>query len=216
MRTTFKASSKDKSWNRFHEKVKEIRIPYLNVRLSRYLCLCIFEACLRRLWPEANIFQELLDSNVTDDDYDVISYIAGSVLSKLRRQASGDPLRLINSLTCTSEDAAHATLTEIKDRGGLTYIGEGTFNLFKKAEGFFKSSNPNEKVPFISQCKALLAEDFYALVEEEYSDSVIEGVLDGIISKFFKIRINHRGKVLMQKAKDGGVRQKSLRTTLKK
>lgn len=77
--------SKEKSWLAFHEKTQEIRGLFPpDRRVAIFLATCVFDACLRRIWPEANEVASLLESEVDVEDYHVISHIGGSVISKLK------------------------------------------------------------------------------------------------------------------------------------
>ena len=188
-------------------------------RLLAFLATCVFEACLRRLWPERNQIAGLLDSEVTLKDYDIISYIGGSVISKLKFHGKkGSYLKCLEMLESTQEDAAHANLTNTRDRGGLTFIGHRTFNMFKKAEGLFKRMHKDEKVhkdSYVEQCKDLIREDFVAILsddDEVIPASIIDNVLHDLVVKYHKIRIHHHGKIVMEKL--ANKRQKAFRKTL--
>ena len=121
-------------------------------------------------------------------DYDIISYIGGSVIAKLKYHGKGDYLKCLKLLESTQEDAAHATLTNTKDRGGLTFIGERTFNLFKKAEGLFKRLHIDEQVDQdinVQQCKELIKDDFIAILSDDHKvlpASVLDNVLHDLFS----------------------------------
>lgn len=203
----------------FHQKIDLVHLP-IDPNIIKFLAICIFEACLKRIWPETNQLAGLLESQVGTDDYDIISYVGGAVIKSLSTDASGDYLRCVEFLKSSPEEAVYATLIHTKDRGGLTFVGDKTFQLFKKAESLFKLSFNHESEPptrstFINQCQALIRDDFYQIfANESFSDAVLEEVLHDITAKYFKIRIHHHGKVIMQRLNQN--KSKSLRKGLKK
>lgn len=85
----------------------------------------------------------MLDTkNLTQHDADVVSYIAGSVLKKLFRKYKngGEKRGMLFLLTCEKEspNCANISLTEAKDRGGLLYITNETYEVFQGMESIFR------------------------------------------------------------------------------
>ena len=213
------SASLQQSWLAFHAKLPALGGLGIEKRLLAFLATCVFEACLRRSWPERNQIAGLLDTKVSLKDYDIILYIGGSAISKSKFHGKkASYLKCLELLESTQEDAAHANLTNTKDRGGLTFIGERTFNMFKKAEGLFKRMQKDEKVhkdTYVQQCKDLIKEDFIAILsddDEVIPASVIDNVLHDLMVKYRKIRIHHHSKIVMEKL--ATKRQKDFRKTL--
>lgn len=216
---SFKNQSKEKSWVKFHTTVQSIKLPPLDDQVCIFLCMSVFQAALNRLWPVVNEVGGALETKVGNEDNDIISYIGGSVLRKLREKVrDGEYGRCLQHMQCTPEEAVQATLTQTKDRGGLTFLGEKTFIFFKKAEAEFRARNdekPVDRHTFMSGSYEALKEDFCKIFSDSsFPDSVLEQVLRDVMVTFHKIRIHHRGRVLMQKLEQ--TRKKSLRRSLKK
>jgi len=184
------------------------------------LALCIFDVTLSRLWPENNELAGLLETEVSEKDYYVIAYVGGSVVKLLGKKANDPEYEAcVAMLKCASDEAVHARWTATQDRGGLSYLHEKAFLIFKKAESVFKQIYNHEgtvqpdRPKFVEKCTEVLKEDFYSLTANVCSETTVKNVLHDLVNKFFTIRINHRGKALMQKLNRS--KQKSLRKTLK-
>lgn len=82
-----RSSSKERSWKKFHAQMSSSSITILNMNssISKFFLLKTFHSLLGRLWPESDV-ESIAKCNVTSDDNDIISYVAGSVIRKLRAE----------------------------------------------------------------------------------------------------------------------------------
>ena len=219
-----RSSSKEKSWAKFHGFIStcKIVIPGLDDPTRNFFPLKLFELVLAKCWPQEQV--PVYTSQLSSEEDDIISYVGGSVVKKLMA-AKYTNRSIVQLLACQSDDpcAAHISLTKIKDRGGLTYIKQSAFELFKKMEIVFRSlatvKGEVDKLKFESMCRSSLEDDFlFCIIEggdELPTESVLFCVLNHIIRLFFKIRMHHRCKVTLEKISKDNIKKKGLRKGLK-
>lgn len=170
---------------------------------------------LKRLWPETNHLAGLLETEISDKDHDVVSYVGGSLPQKLRKNASADYLECLKLLGCSADKAAHASWTAAQDRGGLTYLPQESFAMFEKAASIFKTLHnycSNKKI-WIHLTVHWRYQRGFVYIAGSGPENITQKVLRDIGHKYYKIRIHHRGKALMQKLNK--TKQKGLRKSLK-
>jgi hypothetical protein len=226
-----KCVSREKSWGKFHKIIGTIHetcgttLPvFVPANVIKFLGLKIFASMLDRKWPLATIGIETTIS-IDGKESDVLTYIGGCIAKKLHNKyGNGDKQEYIDFLTCNADSpcAASSNMTKTLDRGGLTYIKQTTLILFKKMEFHFKRVTNDHKKnvskdDFVETCCQSIEREFMSLLCESgnpIDDDLAYSVLRDVVSKFFRIRIHHRCKILMEKHKLGS--QKGLRKTLKK
>ena len=165
-------------------------------------------------------------------EHDILSYIGGSIISKLRRRYRSkrqENCEHCLRCLCTSKPSFDAdiqpSLTEVLDRGGLTYLVssalpiftdlEETFrDFFKRNVGILSFENYN------SQISDLATFTFFEITGE-YSipDQVKRDIFKDIVKLFFKIRCAsqlHKIVRAFRAKKHVPRKQKALRPSLKK
>lgn len=221
----FESVSKEDSWKKFQEKMEgDFTIDGLKSADSKYLALITFEKILKRKWTK-NIQEPSLNRNLTEKDKDIVAYVAGSIITKLshKYQADSDHLAILSTLKCHKDDenVAHASMTMMKDRGGLCYITEESFSFFSEIELIFlkecQLKNDFSESDFFSS--ALITKELFVTVIKTHPQFLFQWVTDDIYSVYhdivrlyFKIRIHHRCAVESQKQVPA---KKGLRKSLK-
>lgn len=222
----FENASKEASWSAFHKNISSISIEGIEPSKAIVLATHVFKLLVARVWAKEG--QGSYDTvTLSDADCDVIAYIAGANVNALMRRHSGKENQIFSMLTCCQGDAAVSNrLIAIQDRGGLTYITESAFAIYKAFEITFQTNcqlnNYTSKQIFTQEAVKASSELFHNLViqhemyEDTLTDEVIVNVLTLLVDIYFKTRIHHRCKVTAEEFKKTKAQsKKGLRTTLK-
>ena len=125
-------------------------------------------------WPDGSKCTSVTDSKVDEADCEILAYIGGSIIHKLRtKYGPSAQQRCIDALACKSEIpcAAFTELTKGKDRGGLTYIKKSAVELFVSFENLFKSQLLHERLNvsqarYIHSCNQSLSNEFLDCIND--------------------------------------------------
>lgn len=175
-----------------------------------------------------------------DEEKNTVSYIGGCIIKKIKQRMICSPktevqdkkMHCLSLLVCSKKDTVQNQMTLQLDRGGLTYIKPGVAKLFFEAETTFQDmvgGKDELKVKsicvsnFLQRCLSnqIITSSFYEAVNEcnnTVKEDIIGEILDTILILFFKIRIHHKLKVVMdsiRKQENKSKKEKSLRKKLK-
>jgi len=223
-------ASKENSWKYFHQNVNKFTVKGFSAPDAAFLATLVFEQMLNRLWKSGeDAVHTSASEPITDDDCDIIAYIAGSNLKQLlQKYQSCDEGIILTMLICNKDDA-HASnikLTALKDRGGLTYITKNAFELYKHMETIFRTTSESKKNmlrdDFTVAAVAATGNKMYDIVKEHenydevMTESMIYAVLSDVIDKYFSTRIHHRCRIMTENLQQQRKSKRGLRQSLKK
>ncbi len=229
---SFAGSTKEKSWTLFQKNVSKITIPGLSLHHTRFLCVQVFQNLLKQKWPPKRIVYENLSHNRKCDqkDFEVLAYIGGALIRKLKYhyiRTKKEDKRVILEMLATEHDnpaVLYSNLIRMRNRGGLTYLKQSTVEFFAEVEGLFRETFRDatsfSRKQFINDAFALAGNDFLFCIQEsgdsgQYSDETKHEVMCDLLNKFFKLRVCHRARIIMEKVKVQNLKTKSLRKSLK-
>ena len=152
---SFSKCSKEKAWNKFYaaiacddnigqlDNIRQLD-ELVGVEASPFLCFEVFGILLASY--DTLKLQPLLSLEITDFEKNVLVYIGGAVLQKLKQRAyrlkdlaqREAILRLIETLSAGS--AAAGSMTSILDRGGLIKLTAAAETLFFHLESAFREA----------------------------------------------------------------------------
>ena len=207
-------------------------------QLTLFLCRRLFD-CLTKQTQSST---PTLDAQfLSDEDKDIVNYIGGSVVSKLKKAAwqhtseKEERLVILRTLQVTHGDKAidhssseskedvHSKMTHTLDRGGLVYLKPKITEMFWLLECLFCQASKGttfSKYDYMKVCcsnNEVLCNYFETVYEAEGPDELKEELLGSLICLYFKIRIYQRCRVFMDKIrgqKQMAKKQKGLRKTL--
>lgn len=138
--------------------------------------------------------------------------IKQKVLRSAKTETRDKKLYCLSLLVCQSqEETVENQMTFLLDRGCLTYIKTKVANLLYEAETTFQDMvgakdelklRNNCVSEFLQKCldNQLITSAFYDIINEgnkKVNDDILREILDNIVILFFKIRMHHKLKVLM-------------------
>ena len=179
-----------------------------------------------RKWPVERKSSTVPDITFDTADCEILSYIGGSIVHKLHaKYGKGPQQQFIDRLKTSSNDysSSFSNLIRAKDRGGLTFITKKAEQLFCGMEKIFRQLL---RYDTIHASKTMYLKSCFQTLRTIYLDSItIDGqpldqqehdasnTFHDIAVLFFKIRIHHRCKILIEQFKSKG--RKGLRKSLK-
>ena len=211
-------AAKEQSWGRFHEAVvsnhSKITDITKSTELTSFLCLRLFEKLMNppslSTTTSLNIKSSSSTSKTSSRKKDIVVYIGGSVVAKLRKAAyrlsEGERSARLGVLSqLLSTDATRGdTLTDVLDRGGLTRIKPQIEHMFVCMEEVFAelfTGKHNLAVSkFVSACCAtddILCGFYETIYTSEADDTIKEQIFKNILSLYFKIRVHQKCRVYM-------------------
>ena len=220
---TFAAAAREKAWSHYHAAFKKNMGPVAQAVKSApaaaWLCLRLFELLLKSNFPDNSESARSQDTTVSEKDYDIIAYIGGSVLQKVKKAAfrlsnNKDKFSIIDCVNSFIDHNKHdqddesqaMSMTNILDRGGLIYLKPNVKQMFIWLESVFRNMFADHGMKALSfemymeQCLSdgTVMASFYENVYASWADEAKkELILRIIVQLYFKIRAHHKCKKLM-------------------
>lgn len=235
--TCFKTGNKEKAWTKFHvamlnPKNVEPISNFAGQDVSTWLCFALFEEMTEYAFCSKESEVQVYATTLNKHDKDVISYVGGAVVQKLRQRAyrlkdSSDKNGILDCVQNLSVDEARkGSMTEMLDRGGLVKLHPRIELLFESLEIKFRSlfKGFSVSLPFeaffhesmtLDEVSAAFHNQLYNIHSEE---TLKEKLLRDLIFLFFKIRTHHQCKTFMDdfyKQTHKEKREKGLRKRLR-
>ena len=227
--------SKEKSWNTFHRAAAS-GFPGIAAitgcsRFATLLALEVFSHLMEKASPVPPCGNNTTNNQLTDRDCDIVVYIGGSVVAKLHRRYSSiaDGRNKKDCVACLKDNQNSydipTSLTELLDRGGLTYISTIAISLFTELERKFRNcfDKLSGNVSLSTYRSAVIEEVTCIFIEStsqcNTSKETKDVVLTDVIKLYFKIRCHSQLRKIVRASrinKQLTKRQKSLRKTLKR
>ncbi|XP_025106993.1 uncharacterized protein LOC112571862 [Pomacea canaliculata] len=219
----FKTAAKEKAYSNFnrefvnHSQDVERHIPS---PASAWVCLKVFELMVNKNYNLPLCNQASSISEVTDDEVDIVQYIAGYVLRSVKRRAlklshteREDSLLCIKELIPeddTASEPAERSLTQILDTGGLIKLKPPVLQVFIKLESIFRQCFDGQvqtlsfDLYFTNCCQAesvstCLYEQMYSILATQ---KIKENILFMIVKSYFMVRAHHKCKKFMENCQD--------------
>lgn len=190
------------------------------------------------MWMALQIFNQLLDAmshnaqvhtqvgKITSEEADIAHYIGGCVISKLRKRSRTDGEREVLSFFVSEEAPEEGTLVNVKSRGRLTNITKDTESMFVELEQVFRDIFPHSdksvsEMQYKDVCykNQVIQDCFFNSVHSVESTSDKEKIFSKILHLFFKIRVHHKCKIIIDKVRSKSKvssKDRSLRAKLAK
>lgn len=236
MKSHLNGCGKEKSWSVFYQNVQAMSHDQLPSALLNYVALSVFEDFLCVEYP--NVLPPTTDfvneHTVTKEDLQVLHYVGGAILRKLRKASNDNYLPYIEALTCGATDVTVSAdtleqeptssnfmseFTRSKDRGGLMYMHDEAVEILGHIESIFRNFVDKSVInvhDFVKQCSIRIGDklvEYFHVRGELIEDDILSDILHDICSHFFNIRIHHRCKIMKEKL--SVKKTKGLRKTLK-
>lgn len=168
------------------------------------------------MWLALQVFTKLVDAmsrysqlegpvgKVTNDEEDIAHYIGGCVISKLQKRSRTDGEREILSQFVSEAAPEEGTLLDSKSRGKLTNVTKDTKTMFVEMEQVFRDIFPHtdkgvSEIQYKDVCykNQVIQDCYFSSVHSIDSISDKEKVLSDILHLFFKIRVHHKCKIII-------------------
>ena len=164
---------------------------------------------------------------ISPDEIDVVSYIGGFVICKLKqRNKLGMGYTMILEAMESEEEPNPKTLVAAKSRGRLINLNKDGQSLFLELECIFRDLYSlfiaNVSVSeYTEKCISndIVQNCFHSATHSMENVKFKDSVLSGIIKLFFKIRVHHKCRCIVEKLRNKKLdskKEKSLRTKLTK
>ena len=144
---------------------------------------------------------------ISPEEADIAHYIGGFVVSKLKQRSSAsDYLQVLDTFVSPMEPA-HGTLLGAKSRGRLTNLTKDAQSIFVELEQVFCALFPSEAVQIdVGQYKAActknqVVQDCYHSATDHLDQQNKGKILLDVICLYFKVRVHHKCKVLIERAR---------------
>ena len=167
------------------------------------------------MWLSLETFTKALDEStksetvhpttsvITAEERDIAHYIGGAVVSKLKHKCTDDESCIYHKLI-SEEAPKQGTLLHAKSRGKLTNLTADSKCLFVEMEQLFRDTFPTtaatiNAADFQVACykNQVIQDCFFSSVSELDNTSSKEKVISKIIQLYFKIRIHHNCKIIL-------------------
>lgn len=198
---------------------------------TAWICLKLFDMMIHEAYDENISVSDSAATEIHESETDIVKYVGGAVVNKIKQRVwrlkrstyKEEKLRCLEALACApqSNSADTPDMTSLLDRGGLTYIKPNILQMFLAMEQLFRqtaaSVSTDKAQDFTSKCMNTNAVStcFYdTLYEFELSENVQEDTLQNILHLYFKIRIHHKLKLMMDTRRRDW-KEKSMRRKLK-
>lgn len=221
-RTKFIRSSRELAWRNFYANYVT-NMPYVitatgSPQAATWLCQRLFETLLHENYPLSSPTERQEKDQECEDlgveGRDIVSYIGGHILSKLKQRLAKFTKNDTNEAisTClddfltTKEKAQNQLFTSTMDRGRLVYLkpqAEKFFLLLEiKMRNVCSARNLNgcKLSDFEEMCAAdeTITSAFHSFTAEA-STTTKEVVFSKVTLFFFKIRVHHECKTFKEK-----------------
>ena len=228
-RKKFLRQSRELSIAAFHARIEEkvqAGLTNIGTTLARRLLVRLIDANFKD--PQLLLSQN--DVGVTDEEKDIVCYIGGFVLFKMKQDSfrlkegelKTDKLAIVEALT--SEQVC--SLVEIKSRGGLLGLTDGVLAVFTRLECAFRIQTQNHLVAEINVSELVtalcldekLTKLFFDCLEDvSASKETKENFLASMMKVYFYTRCNGFCRQVMERYRrdrKSSKRAKSLRKSL--
>ena len=239
----FPTAAAEKAWSKYHMAcTSNLTAMCHKLGLNRsdtfYLCTKVFEQAVKRNYSStANTKDSIAESEeppLENTDKEILHYIGGSIVHSLKqkclranKQNTQSHMETLDCLLASehpTETSTSATLTQLFDRGGLSYIRESVLSVLELLEIRFRTqvaSSQSTRRQFVRDSleDRVLSSKFYNICYGgQAEDKTKEQVLQEFIKLFFKIRIHNKCKFFMDEYRNKHhlqSKKKSLRKNLK-
>ncbi|XP_025108986.1 uncharacterized protein LOC112573130 isoform X2 [Pomacea canaliculata] len=205
----FVRAAREKAWSLYHaayiKNMSSVVECTKSTSAAAWLCLKTFEKLIALNYPvQAEQNQACQSSAFHDKLKDIIAYIGGSIVAKIKRLCKGEEQQCLDAL-CTKHDTTMLTAT--LDRGGLIYLNEKAKELFYALEHRFVQtcrSTPSScrSVDFAIACvdDEELLHNFYSIsYKSDISETAKQRVFCMVARLYFQIRIHHECHKFMER-----------------
>ncbi|XP_076447573.1 uncharacterized protein LOC143284615 [Babylonia areolata] len=245
-RSKFLNAAKERAWGNYHcaflKNMESLTETTKSSQVSAWIALRIFQRLVSDCYCNRKSDCEP-DTFIPEEEKTVIRYVAGSVIKKIKQKLwrlqknhhIDEQIECLNNLTLHSGEeegcSQSATdMTKLLDRGGLTYVKPNISEMFCTVEVVFRqlagTGNDVKEVSvnsFVAACleSTDVTERYYDTLYQcgqSLSTKIAGDVLIHILDLFFRIRIHHKMKIMMDKVRyelNLKKKQKGLRKTLK-
>ena len=225
-------AAKEKAWGQFYQAVVRNHTVITDIthsaQLTSFVCLRLFKKLLAMLTQNTPV---PVFPKTPNHKRDIISYIGGSVVSKLKKAAwrltdgeKSTRLQVPNLLVSTDNEPRTSGLTDILDRGELIRLKPNVVEMFNSMEATFStifSDKINLSVSdFVLECcrnDNILCGYYERVYSSHATDNMKDQLLRNILQLYFKIRVHQRCRIYMDKVryqKRMSKKAKSLRKNL--
>ena len=161
----------------------------------------------------------------TDEELDIVHYIGGFVVSKLKKRSRVSEYREVIETMISSSEPEPGTLLAVRSRGGLINLTQDGKSLFVELEQVFRELFPplTLNIALSQFSRAVLSNQ---VVQDCFHNSTAgidcshkENVVSDIVALYFKVRVHHKCKTIIEKVrskKRDATKEKALRSKLAK
>ena len=228
----FPTATAEKAWSKYHMAcTSNLTAMSHKLGLHRsdtfYLCTKVFEQTVKRNYNStANTKDSIAESEeppLENTDKEILHYIGGSIVHSLKQKylrankqntqshmetldcllASEHPTETSTTSEHPTQTSTSATLTQLFDREGLSYIRESVLSVLELLEIRFRTqvaSSQSTRRQFVRDSleDRVLSSKFYNICYGgQAEEKTKEEVLQEFIKLFFKIRIHNKCKFFM-------------------
>ena len=216
-KSKFPSSAKEASWGKFHAAVVK-NANHLNEitespQFSTWLCLKLFMHILGSAFQASSQQPHFSKAEYTPEEDDIVIYIGGSVVSKLKRAAyrlsdseKVSQLDALGHLIDESASKSSDSLTDVLDRGGLIRLVPQIQAMFVEMECIFRQlfSSVNDvqlsAEKFRDECtnNDLILCGYYETTYASVANETTKlQIFNNVISLYFRIRAYHKCRTFM-------------------
>ena len=225
-----------KSWTNFHNAVI-LGLPSVTAftgckKLANALAFDIFEHIVKSVFSKKSTDVEKSFVHISGKDNNILSHIGGSIVFKLkktyrskRQEHREKCIRCFSTSKPCTDSNTEPSLTQVLDRGGLTYLTPSAMPILCGLEvGFREFFVQNVGNLCFGSYQSVLSDEVKCTFFEIASDCFVqesekEQVFNDVVKLFFKIRCTNKLKKIFRRLhanKQVAKKQKSLRKQLKK
>lgn len=232
-----KNAAKEKSWAKFYnsytEQITNVSSVTGSPQISSWICLRLFERMLMVETSSKEQKESHKSEPIQAEEKGTIKYIGGCIVRKMKERVWRLPKNSYRELKlecledmCLEREHTEGDMTSLLDRGGLTYIKPEMVEMFCRMEELFREKAGSGDV--VKQCNSA---DFVRAGSNHrhigdafcgtmcmHDSQVISDVLENCLVLFFKIRIHHRLKIIMDRRRfqeNTSRKEKGLRKKIK-
>lgn len=226
-----RVKTKEAAWTKYHEELHKLTANNLSLMLTMTLSRRCMKILIDKNFHMHEGVAQQQNVSITDDDMDVIQYIGGFVLQRLKKAnyrllestTKANRQRLLNCLI-SSQPEDSLLLTEIKQRGGLLTPEPDLLKVFSRLElsiRQFTGGTPTDlslqDIVSHACSDSKLRKLFGSLCEDSIADQCRDFMFGEVCKTYVITRIRGFTRQVMERYRNEmKVRksQKSLRATL--
>lgn len=181
------------TWSKFHsELIKWCELStILNDRTQRsFLALEVMRVLVQSRKPAGQLFHDA--KTVSDHDREILTYIAGYLLHKMRKRHAD----IASVLTCTQQDLIHVpnrSWFENINQGGLVMPDPIFVAIVNDMELAFRSLPSTDRTDYV----AAVTNDI-TLTVEDFDDETVSNFISATANLFYTVRIHQRCRQIIQ------------------